>query len=394
MRYTDSMIAEQRVTPITASHDALRDAVSVARLAPSSHNCQPWAVASFESPEAVRTLGEWLGVRPRPDERWLVVALDAERALEALPSLGTEMRLSCGMFLQLLAARFAEDGLAARVIPCEGRTGLPPLADYPGAWTPLAAVAVSPGAPRLPEWLSVLAAHRRTNRAPYEQRPVTSDARRDLAGAGALFDDDAGRAAVSVMLIDEPGMIRTVGELVGQHAGVDFTDAKAWAETYRYIRFSERAAAANADGFALTQLFGPLPPLVPQLLRMALSPAAMRVLRVFGAPAVMARGLGSLVGAAPLLACVSVASESPWTELVAGGVALDLWMRATACGLALHPVSAILQHDDIRERFERLVAPKGRAVFFARVGYPTATFPPTSRRSLEPGDQSSGWVRL
>jgi hypothetical protein len=57
-------------------------------------------------------------------------------------------------------------------------------------------------------------------------------------------------------------------------------------------------------------------------------------------------------------------------------------------------VSAILQHDDIRARFERLVAPKGRAVFFARVGYPTATFPPTSRRSLEPGDQSSGWVRL
>ena len=182
VRYTDAMIAEQRVTSITASHDALRDAVAVARLAPSSHNCQPWAVASFESPEAVRTLAAWLGVRPRSDERWLVLALDAERALEALPSLETEMRLSCGMFLQLLTARLAEDGLATRVIPCEGRTGLPPLADYPGAWTPLAAIAVSPGAPQLPEWLSVLASHRRTNRAPYEQRPVTSDARTPRLG--------------------------------------------------------------------------------------------------------------------------------------------------------------------------------------------------------------------
>lgn len=374
--------------------EVLREAIAVARLAPSSHNSQPWALASFESHEAVRRLGEWLGVRPRPDEQWLVLALDAERALAALPSLATEMRLSCGMFLQLLGARLAEDGLATRVIPCEGKTGLPPLADYPGAWTPLAAIAVSPGAQRLPDWLSVLASHRRTNRAPYEQRPVLTSARSDLASARALFAGEHEEADVSVMLIDDPGMIRTVGEFVGEHASVDFTDAKAWSETYRYIRFTERAVAASADGFGLTQLFGPLPPLVPQLLRMALSPAAMRVLRVFGAPAVMARGLGSLVGAAPLLACVSITSESRWTELVAGGVAIDMWMRATSCGLALHPVSAILQHDAIRERFQRLVGPKGRAVFFARVGYPTASFPATSRRSLEPGDQTSGWVRL
>jgi nitroreductase len=380
---------QERVASITASHDVVRDAIAVARLAPSSHNSQPWAVASFETPEAVRVLGDWLGVRPRSDERWLVVALDAERALKALPSLATEMRLSGGMFLQLLVARLAEAGLAVRVIPCEGKVCLPPLAGYPAAWTPLAAVAVSPGAPRLPEWLTVLAPQRRTNRAPYEDRSVETDAQRDLAGSRALFDSGADRGAISVTLISAPGTIRAIGDFVGEHASVDFTDRTAWRETYRYMRFSARSAAAKPDGFALTQLFGPLPPLVPLLLRLALSPPAMRVLRAFGAPAVMARGLGRLVGAAPLLACISVDSASPWTELVAGGVALDLWMRATSCGLALHPVSAILQHDEIRERFQRFI-PKGRAVFFARVGYPTTAFPPTSRRDLE----TSGWARL
>ena len=57
--YTENMIAgpAERVASITASHAALRDAVAVARLAPSSHNSQPWALASFESADAVRGLG-------------------------------------------------------------------------------------------------------------------------------------------------------------------------------------------------------------------------------------------------------------------------------------------------------------------------------------------------
>ncbi len=383
---------QQRVAPAGASHRSVRDAIAVARLAPSSHNSQPWAVASFESPEALRALAEWLGVRPRADERWLVLAVDAERALDALPSLATEMRLSCGMFLQLFAARVAEDGLAVRVVPCAGKLGIPPLAGYPGAWTPLAAVAVSSGAARTAVWDSGVASDRRTNRAPYDKRKVSETTRRALLGAEALFAPGDGR--VSLQLFDDRALIERAGDFVGRNASIDFTDENAWRETYSYIRFGEHAAAVNVDGFALTQLFGSLPPGVPRLLQLALSPPAMRVLRRVGVPTFMAKGLGRLVGSAPLLACVSVDDAAPWTDVVAGGVAIDLWMRATAAGLALHPVSAILQHDELRVRFQELIAPRGRAVFFARLGYPTASFPPTLRRALEPGDPSSGWVRL
>jgi nitroreductase len=386
--------SRERDASNAASHDALREAVAVARLAPSSHNSQPWAIATFESPDAVRALGTWLGVRPRADERWLVLALDAERALRALPALATEMRLSCGMFLQLLVAALADHGLAVRAVPCEGRVDVPPIAGYPPAWTPTVAVAISRGTPRLPNWSPALAADRRTNRAAYDTQPVTAAAQRELGGAEALFAGTPDRSAVSVMLIDDPGTVRAVGELVGRYGSVDFTNQAAWAETYRFIRFTARATASHADGFALTQLFGPLPPLVPQLVRAALSPPAMRVLRHLGVPAVMAKGLGRLVGTSPLLAWIAVDRDARWTEVVAGGVAIDLWMRATASGLAVHPVSALLQHDELRDRFQRVVGGTERAVFLARVGHPTATFPPTSRRSLEPGDQASGWVRL
>jgi nitroreductase len=384
----------EQAASIAASHAVLGAAVAVARLAPSSHNSQPWAIATFESPEAVRALGTWLGVRPRADERWLVLALDAERALQALPALVTEMRLSCGMFLQLLVAALADHGLAVRTIPCEGMVDAPPIAGYPPAWTPIAALAIGGGTPRLPNWSPALAADRRTNRAAYAKQPVTAAAQRELGGAEALFAGAPDRGAVSVTLIDDPGTVRAVGDLVGHHGSADFTNRAAWAETYRFVRFTARAAASHADGFALTQLFGPLPPLVPQLLRAALSPPAMRVLRHLGVPGVMARGLGKLVGTSPLLAWIAVDGDARWTEVVAGGVALDLWMRATALGLALHPVSVLLQHDELRDRFQRVAGGTERAVFLARVGHPMATFPPTSRRSLEPGDQASGWVRL
>ncbi|MEO8548663.1 MAG: hypothetical protein ABI678_01770 [Kofleriaceae bacterium] len=380
------MIAEPRQTSasLPAWRAALGEAIAVARLAPSSHNCQPWAVASFESSDALHAITAWLGA-PHDDERWLVLAIDTKRALTALPSLSTEMRLSCGMFLQLLVAALGEQGLAARVVPCGGR---PAIAGYPDAWTPVAAVAVAPGVPQIAAWSTRLAADRRTNRAPYQDCKVSPSDTHALATATALFGD---RGDASIRLITDPGAVHEVGRFVGRHAGVDFADLRAWSETFQYIRFGNEK---TTDGFAITQLFGPLPATLRQFLRLALSPPVMRALRHLGVPRVMAHELGKLVGRAPLLVCVSVTGTSTRAELTAGGLAMDLWMRATAAGLALHPVSALLQHTELRERFQRWVVPQGRAVFFARVGSPTTTFPPTARRSLEPGDPSSGWVRL
>src|SRR5687768_6812717 len=73
----------------------------LAALAPSSHNCQPWRLhgvprAEFEAdllPDAPRDAG-WHHV--------LLVGIDRQRALSALPSLEREMLLSVGGFASLL----------------------------------------------------------------------------------------------------------------------------------------------------------------------------------------------------------------------------------------------------------------------------------------------------
>ena len=386
VRYTTPMTAEPRQSIASLpTRDPLRDAIDVARLAPSSHNCQPWSLCEVVSNDTGRALATWLNEPWRAGERWLVLSIDRARALSALPSLETEMRLSCGMFLELLAVALGESGHAVRVVPCEGR---PPVASYPASWHAVAAIAISPGVPRFAAWRTCLVADRHTNRAPYQARSLGAAERAVLAAAASRFGE---REGVAIELVADPGSIRNVGKFVGRHASIDFADLQAWTETFQYIRFDGEAAE---DGFPITQLFGPLPTAVRTFLRIALSPPVMRVARHLGVPRVMAHELGKLVGSAPLLACISVTSDSPRAELTAGGVAMDLWMRATAAGLALHPVSSVLQHAELRERFQRLVVPRGRAVFFARVGFPTATFPPTPRRSLEPGDECSGWVRL
>jgi len=117
-------------------------------------------------------------------------------------------------------------------------------------------------------------------------------------------------------------------------------------------------------------------------MRLALAPTTMRLLKYVGYPRIIAGQLGGLVGGSP--ATVTLAMPDPEPDrgalVVAGGLVLDYWLRATAEGLAMHPVSVILQHDDIRKRFQDAFGLSGRVVFFARLGVPDATFPPTPRR--------------
>jgi nitroreductase len=375
----------------------LTEAIDLATLAPSSHNSQPWALASLTSREAVRPFERWLGdERDGATERWLVLALDRARAIRALDAHALEMRLSCGMFLQLLVGALANRGVAARVVPLVDREpGVPPVAGWPATWAPLAALALRPGLAETPEWSPALVRERRTNRGRYEGTCLERATRARFAASRPLFGDRKDREALRIHLFDDRRTVGAMGDFVSQHSAVDFEHSVAWRETYGYIRFSDRQIAAHADGFPVSQLFGDLSRPARQLLRVALSPPLMRALRRASVPRLLARQLGELVRGTPTLACVSTGGCSPWRELVAGGAMMELWMRATASGLAMHPVSVILQHEDIRRRFESTFGLEQRVVFFARLGQPTASFPPTPRRSLVPdGTTRGGWLTL
>lgn len=369
--------------------DALRAAVDIARLAPSSHNSQPWGLAVVRSPAARRRICD-VFERPdsgrlesTPDDHLLVLALDQQRELTALHDHRVEMYLSCGAYLHLLLEALRIAGWSApRVAWNEaGRSDWLLPAALPEGWLPLAAVRLSPAPPeereRLVE-LAHVAEHRVTNRAPY----------REEAPADALLEppappraaDDWRRSGVEVRRITERAEIEAIGAFVAANAGIDFAHRAAWRETHSFIRWSPGDHVE--DGFPIEQLFGPMSWARKLMYRAALAPSTLALLARVGYPGYIAKQLGALVGDAPALVAFSLPSEQPAiSALVGGGAAvMEFWLRATAAGAALHPISVILQHPDLRARFQRDHGLSGRVFFFARLGYPASEFPPAPRR--------------
>lgn len=363
--------------------DALTRAAEIARWAPSSHNSQPW--------RAVRLAGRRVPSLPEAAEgiEPVVLVLDRARMLKALPSLRHEMYLSCGMFLGLLVAALEAQGhaCALRWLPEEPRAqGVEGLeAEFGGQ--ALVAVLARPGG-RAPDEaalaeLARLAAARRTYRAPFLDRPL-SEADAEALFAAAWSPELTGGAG-AVRPEYSPAVIARAADLVARHGALDFADRAAWAETYRYIHFDPDAPAE--DGFHLASLVGPVSPARRRLMQVAFAPGVMRLLRAFGLPQRMGRELGALVARSPALLSCGLSGHQPGPKalLQAGARLMEVWLNAERLGVAIHPVSVMVQHDEPRRELERACGIRGRAVFFARLGYADAAkgFGPTPRRPVD-----------
>jgi nitroreductase len=79
----------------------LKRACTLAALAPSSHNSQPWALVWIEQTAMLDQLSALIG-HSFSDSKVLVLAIDRERELSGLAAHRVEMNVSCGLFLQLL----------------------------------------------------------------------------------------------------------------------------------------------------------------------------------------------------------------------------------------------------------------------------------------------------
>ncbi|MEV2255549.1 RedV protein [Streptomyces sp. NPDC050147] len=395
--------------------DALDTAARIAVLSPSSHNCQPWALAWARGPEsrtaAARLLEEGGGEPPGGEGaegtcQYLVLGLDRDRGLRALPAHAVEMLLSCGLYGQFLlraldAQGWTVDALRFAAGPAEGEpvTGLRlPGTDWPRTWAALcvarlrSTAGTAEGAGELAA-LRTAARARRTNRAPYRPHPVRPALLDGLAtpsGRGA-----ARGAEVGVRHLTSGADRAAFADLVARYGGRDFSHRAAWRETHAYLRPTAAAATARGDGFALDQLFGPLPWPRRQALRVALAPTTMRLLSHAGYDRLLARRLAHAVRPTPAVVAMSFTRSEPNAggtptaggpptveDAIQGGARLaDYWLCATRVGLVLHPVSVVLQHDDVRAAFQSRLDIPGRAFFVSRLGWPTTEFPRSPRRS-------------
>lgn len=359
--------------------EALRTAAEIAVLSPSSHNSQPWAIASLTSDRARAAAAELLAHQQEPQARYLALAIDRDRRLDTLPAHTLEMLLSCGLYWTILQRALAALGWSARRVAY--------VSDTPGSWLPdgiwparWAAVCVAVFERRTPDRralddLRTAAQARRTNRLPYQDVPV------EPGVLDALSRDFAGDE-VSVCYLRTDADRARLSRFIARHAGRDFSHAQAWRETHSFIRWSPRDTHAYGDGFTPDSLFGPLPLHRRRLMRLALSPAAMTLLGHIGYHRYLAGQLARLVRSSPAAVVLTTAHSDPeaGAGLRCAESLANFWLAATQAGLALHPVSVVLQHDDLRAAFQAEFGLPGRAFFLARLGYPRAECQPAPRR--------------
>ncbi|PSM42766.1 RedV protein [Streptomyces dioscori] len=388
----------------------MREAADIAALGPSSHNCQPWGVAwptgrgarraverlvdeaPADGPEASDSTSGVRGTEGRDTDEYVILALDRERELTSLPAHAVEMLASCGAYLQVLLRSLALQGWSTDRIrfvepPTGGRTGgaydtgRPLGGTWPVSWSPLCAVRLrrtDEPAGSLAE-LRRTALARRTNRAPYRPDAVEPAV---LDALSAPSTGVAEGAEVTVRHLVADSERAAFAGLVARHGGRDFSHRQAWRETYSFVRRDEAEARARGDGFPLSQLFGPLSAPRRHALRLALAPTTMSVLRHAGYHRVLARQLARVVRPTPVVVAMGLTDTSPGVEAtVRGGARLaEYWLRATEAGLALHPVSVVLQHDDVRKELQDRLGLPGRTFFVSRLGRPLTDFPRSPRR--------------
>lgn len=351
---------------------ALSRAAQLAQRSPSSHNCQPWALAELVGGPIRQRAATMTGADLR--QPLALLALDGDRTLTALPAHHAEMLLSCGMYWHLL--RRALNALGWRVSVEYRFTADHTLGGLPTSWTPLLVAGFERCRPDPEsfELLDQLARTRRTNRTDYTGTPVEP----------TLFSSD-GKAKSQIRLWSDGAARTAVTAAVARYGGRDFAHRAAWRETHSYLRHDEQAAERHGDGFTLDQLLGPQSRSRRALVRLALQPATMQLLRAFGYHRLLAGRLAAVLRTAPAVVGVHTAAAPVLGGdlLDCGETVLGLWLRAAEHGYALHPISVLLQHADVRQRVERELEVTGRLVFLARIGVAQTQVPSTPRLAPE-----------
>ncbi|WP_125779124.1 prodigiosin biosynthesis protein PigM [Pseudoalteromonas rubra] len=339
------------MTHCTFEH-ALAEAIQLARLAPSSHNCQPWTV-HFD-----------------PVIHCGYLAIDKRRKLTGLPSLEREMLLSCGIFFHFLEQLVRLRGYPLHWRWCDAQE------QQALAGEDRALIRFMPG-PEQPQQQSAFASlseqlqQRHTVRSAYRNTALSAQQHSELntllkpypVTLGIYYQHTHGKA---------------LAQLTQTYAGLDFANRAAWRETYSYIRFDERRQ--YEDGFYLHNLFGPVSGGFKTFFKVAFHPRLSGLNKLLGLPGKMAQGLAELVEAGPQYLALSTTKEGDEALFRAGLGLGAMWLRLQQWGWAMHPISVLVQHDNARQALAKSLSQAELPVFFARFGEPNESGSPAPRR--------------
>ncbi|KAF7764299.1 hypothetical protein PCIT_b0260 [Pseudoalteromonas citrea] len=328
--------------------DLVAECIELAKLVPSSHNCQPWQV-------------QWYAQSVPFDGR-LQIGFDQRNIINALPALQNEMWMSLAGFSAVLINLLESAG-----VTCVVSSPIKPKVNYAPC-----------------EHAYILEAHityypERANHTRFNQIKSLLKQRYTYRGAltGGTKLAPHDRILSTVLWHSshiewqsiEGDKHQQTADLVARFASQDFKHAKAWQETYAFIDFSKTPGVNAERGFNIQQLMGPMSLIKRRAHQLLLNPLSMRVLAKLGVADRMAQVLSQLTAQSSQIICLCQSnSQSTFDWLSAGQKMIEMWLQATAQGLGIHPLSVLLQHPEAKAALHEQLGAEHTPLFIARVG--------------------------
>jgi len=334
-----------------AETDPRRRALSWALLAPNPHNMQPWLVD-------LRRDGE------------ILLHVDRTRLLPETDPFARQIVIGHGTFLELLALAAGAEGYRCAIEyfphgqPVEGEVDERPLARIrllrdTAANDPLFA--------QIP--------HRRSTKEPYRDRSLQPEHAQALqaahrAGVAQLNITTDTALAASLRGITERAML------------IELQTPRTLKESIDRLRIGADAIAAQPDGIELNgPFFWWLSKLGLMTPEKAMTPGTMAY----------QGGIDYALGwarATPAFGWLTTAANDRISQIEAGRAYARLNLKATELGVAMHPVSQVLQEYSEMAELQREflatvgVAPGQTVQMLFRLGY-SEPVPPSPRRRLD-----------
>ncbi len=328
--------------PLTGTTwEKLRAVVRYAMLAPSSHNSQPWVF---------QLVGEHLEL-----------LADRSRALPVVDPEDRELIMSCGaalVFLRLALRNFGYDSVV-RLFPDPSRVDL------------LATVELGPIRPatEADHQLCGSIRRRRTNRFPFETRPVPEPV---LGRARAAAEAEG--AWLQTLLGEDDR--NALADFIAEGDRVQMADRRFRRELAAWVHANRSGSRDGMPGSAhgigdLASAIGPV------------------VIRTFDVGKGAAAKDRQLALGSPVLAVLWTETDTPRDWFQAGQALGRSLLQLTADGVSASYLNQAIEVPELRDRLRTLLRREGFPQIVLRLGYGRA-IKPTPRRPLDEVVRESG----
>ncbi|MFC3226243.1 Acg family FMN-binding oxidoreductase [Marinibaculum pumilum] len=354
----DSAVAAWSPAAPAAAGDVRRQALAYAILAPNPHNIQPWLV-DLSEPDTV------------------VLHVDRTRLLPMTDPPNRQIVIGHGTFLELLDIAAREEGHRLEITPFpDGQFGADSVDDRP-----VARIRFVPDPSVARDLLFAQALRRRSTKTPYDtDRPLSADHRTALSAL--LRMPEVAAAGCRLHLADDPETAADLREITGAAVDIEMQTPRTHRESIDLLRIGAAEIAAHRDGI---DLHGPMFWWMKRLGLMTREKAMTPGTMAWQGGVDYARGWVAGTGA---FGWLTTEANDRMAQLAAGRLYMRLDLTAAALGVAIHPVSQVLQEypemaalqEHFRTRLD--VAPGQSVQMLYRLGYAAAA-DPAPRRGVE-----------